>query len=204
MNQNVNRKLQFGEMASNSPNISSPNISSLSIAIGPMFSGKTTWLLEKYYSQKNRGKKCYPINYIEDKRYSDTQMVTHCGMKIDCFQTKDICSLINSPDVLKNHDVFLINEAQFFADLVEGVKILLDNGKNVYVCGLDGDFKQEKFGFIINLIPICDKVTKLHARCHFCNGRGIFTRRITKETEQKIIGTHNYIAVCRQCGDKLL
>ena len=40
-------------------------MASLSIAIGSMFSGKTTWLLEKYHIQTNRGKKCYPINYIE-------------------------------------------------------------------------------------------------------------------------------------------
>ena len=41
---------------------------SLSIAVGSMFSGKTTWLIEKYYIQTNSGKKCYPINYIEDTR----------------------------------------------------------------------------------------------------------------------------------------
>jgi|TARA_R110002074_G_scaffold210317_3_gene379542 thymidine kinase len=171
---------------------------SLSIAVGSMFSGKTTWLLEKYHINTNRGKKCYPINYIEDTRYSETEMVTHDGKNIPCYQCKKIVPILHN-DVLNSYDIFLINEGQFFEDLINAVKILLSANKKVYVSGLDGDFQQNKFGHILELIPICDKVKKLRAICHYCKDYGIFTKRLSDETAQKVIGVDNYISVCRKC-----
>ena len=100
--------------------------------------------------------------------------------------------------------VILINEGQFFPDLEEFVKILLFNGKKVYVCGLDGDFERKKFGQILDLIPLCDKVTKITSLCGMCkNGTlGIFSKRITSEQIQTVVGFDNYIPVCRSCYDK--
>ena len=101
-------------------------------------------------------------------------------------------------------EVILINEGQFFPDLEEFVKILLTNDKKVYVCGLDGDFERKKFGQILNLIPLCDKVTKLTSICSLCkNGNpGIFSKRISDEKEQTLVGSDNYIPVCRICYEK--
>lgn len=69
----------------------------------------------------------------------------------------------------------------------------------MYVCGLDGDYKMKKFGQILDLIPICDEVEKLHAICTICKAPASFTKRITQETEQKVIGSDNHIPVCRMC-----
>jgi thymidine kinase len=97
--------------------------------------------------------------------------------------------------------VILINEGQFFPDLEEFVKKILLNDKKVYICGLDGDFERKKFGQILDLIPLCDKVTKLTSLCSICkNGTpGIFSKRITSEKEQTVVGSDNYIPVCRKC-----
>jgi len=98
-------------------------------------------------------------------------------------------------------EVVLINEGQFFPDLEEFVKILLKNNKKIYVCGLDGDFERKKFGQMLDLIPLCDKVTKLTSLCSICkNGTpGIFSKRITMEKVQTVVGSDNYIPVCRIC-----
>ena len=63
------------------------------------------------------------------------------------------------------------------------------------------DYKREKFGSILDLIPICDNVTKLTSLCFHCkNGtKAVFTHRITNESEQKVIGSNNYIPLCRKC-----
>jgi thymidine kinase len=76
--------------------------------------------------------------------------------------------------------------------------------KQIYICGLDGDFERKKFGSILDLIPLCDKVTKLTSLCSLCkNGTlGIFSMRLTKEKEQLVVGSENYIPVCRVCYDK--
>ena len=101
-------------------------------------------------------------------------------------------------------EVILINEGQFFTDLYEVVDDMLQKGKKIYVCGLDGDFKRNRFGQILDLIPLCDKVTKLTSLCSICkNGTpGIFSKRITTEKEQTIVGSDNYIPVCRMCYEQ--
>ena len=78
--------------------------------------------------------------------------------------------------------------------------------KHIYVCGLDGDSKRNKFGQILDLIPLSDKVTKLTAICGICKDGtpAIFSLRCSKELEQKVIGTDNYIPVCRNCYIKTI
>jgi thymidine kinase len=104
-------------------------------------------------------------------------------------------------DKIMSVDIVLINEGQFFGSLMPFVRRLLENCKIVYVCGLDGDFKQERFGEILDLIPICDKVHKFRALCADCkNGtHAIFSHRINSDTQQKVIGSDNYIPICRKC-----
>jgi thymidine kinase len=172
----------------------------LEIILGPMYSGKTSRLLDIYKQYKFCNGEILVINYIEDTRYSDTMLSTHDKKMIPCIQVKDLSSI--HEELYKNTDVILINEGQFFSDLYPFVKKLVDiEKKNVYVCGLDGDFKRQKFGTILDLIPICDKVIKIKSLCGICkNGKkGIFTHRNSNEVEQKIIGSENYIPLCREC-----
>ena len=98
-------------------------------------------------------------------------------------------------------DVILINEGQFFDDLYDFVVSMLSQNKKVYVCGLDGDYQCNKFGQILDIIPLCDKVVKLTSLCGLCkNGtRAIFSKRISNEKEQTVVGNDNYIPVCRNC-----
>jgi thymidine kinase len=100
--------------------------------------------------------------------------------------------------------IVLINEGQFFPDLIQCVEELLINKKKIYICGLDGDFERKKFGTLLDLVPLCDKVTKMTSLCGICkNGTpGIFSLRLTKEKEQFLIGSDNYIPVCRECYEK--
>jgi len=186
----------------------------LEIILGPMFSGKTSRLVELYKQYNFCGIKVAVINHTYDIRYDKTMLSTHDKNMIPCIQTDKIDSLWNYCDlesaytnVAADHmkvrmaDVILINEAQFFCDLVPCVLDMLKEKKIVYLCGLDGDFQRKKFGTILELIPVCDKVTKLTALCHYCkNGTpGIFTKRLTSEQQQTLIGSDNYVPVCRSC-----
>ena len=71
--------------------------------------------------------------------------------------------------------------------------------KKVIVCGLDSDFQRNKFGVILDLIPLCDKVTKLKGKCNDCNNASVFSYRLSEEEEQVVIGSNNYIPLCRNC-----
>lgn len=194
----------------------------LEVAVGPMFSGKTSWLLEIYRQHTYCEKKVMVLNHADDTRYHVSMMSTHDKKMIPCTQLESFRKI--DPIVLSEimeSDVILINEGQFFDTLLQFVKMLLFYNKVVYVCGLDGDFKQRKFGEVLDLIPVCDKVHKLHSMCAGCkNGtHAIFSHRIvhvvdsnhaesdhaesTECIDQKLVGTDDlYIPVCRECYNK--
>ena len=188
----------------------------LEIILGSMYSGKTSRLVEIYKQCISCNISVAVINHSIDNRYDTELLSTHDHVKIHCIKTERLFDVwTDSIDMESNVDlvprirdisrssVILINEGQFFPDLEEFVKKILLNGKKVYVCGLDGDFERKKFGQILDLIPLCDKVTKLTSLCSMCkNGTlGIFSKRIGCEQIQTVVGFDNYIPVCRSCYD---
>ena len=203
---------------------SQPESAYLEIILGGMYAGKTSRLVEIYKQCKFCSIPVVVINHSIDTRYDDEEdeslLSTHDKVKIPCIKTEKLFDIwsdnISLEEDIKiiprikdkvnvaTSEVILINEGQFFQDLEEFVKILLKYDKKVYVCGLDGDFERKKFGQILDIIPLCDKVTKLTSLCSICkNGNtGIFSKRITTEKEQTIVGSDNYIPVCRSCYNK--
>lgn len=176
----------------------------LELFIGPMFSGKTSRLVEIYKQCKFCNISVAVVNHCIDNRYDESLLSTHDKVMIPCIKTEKLLDNIMEDNKLFTSEVILINEGQFFVDLYESVVKMLSLGKKIYVCGLDGDFERKKFGTILDLIPLCDKVTKLTSLCSQCkNGTlGIFSMRITSEKEQTIVGSDNYIPVCRKCYEE--
>ena len=173
----------------------------LALYLGCMYAGKTSKLISIYEKNQAAGISTCVINYIEDKRYHDNKMSTHDRKMISCLPVQKIYDVFEKDaSLLEKTDAFIINEGQFFSDLYDVVKLLVnDHGKKVYVCGLDGDYRMKKFGQMLDLIPIADHVEKLHAVCTLCKAPASFTKRLTNETAQKVIGSDNYIPVCRAC-----
>jgi thymidine kinase len=217
-------------MSTNNSSSSSNQLRSyLEIILGPMFSGKSSRLVEIYKQCLFCNIPVAVINHSIDKRYDDKLLSTHDKVMIPCIQTsklKDVWYygtdnvVLHSSDNLKTPesdqvvlhrlddsckliaaDVIIINEGQFFEDLLPAINHMLQHNKKIYVGGLDGDFERKKFGQILDLIPLCDKVTKMTSLCGICkNGTlGIFSKRITSEKEQTVVGSNNYIPVCRNC-----
>lgn len=194
---------------------SNNNTGYLEIILGPMYASKSTRLVEIYKQCKFCNIPVTAINHTIDNRYDNELLSTHDHVKIPCLQASQLNDIWTDNGyqktgdkrdytVLRNSDVILINEGQFFQDLYDVVVDMLLHNKKVYVCGLDGDFERKKFGQILDLIPLCDKVTKLSSLCSLCkNGTpGIFSMRLTKEKQQTLVGSDNYIPVCRKCYEQ--
>lgn len=186
----------------------------LEIILGPMFSGKTTHTIQIYKQNIYIGKKVFVINYVDDTRYSETMLSSHDDIHIPCEFHSHLSPLLNSGNTLlctdmirqsnemKQADVIIINEGQFFPDLFDVVLQLVEEwGKKVYVCGLDGDYQRRKFGNLLDLIPYSDKIVKLQSLCSQCRDgtSAIFTHRVSTESEQVVIGVDNYKPLCRDC-----
>ena len=73
--------------------------------------------------------------------------------------------------------------------------------KKVYICGLDGDFKRNKFGKLLDLLPYCDNIKKLTANCD-CGKDALFSHRLAISKDQVLIGSTNYVPLCRKCYQK--
>jgi thymidine kinase len=206
----------YNIMSASKQSSSNQSSSYLELFIGPMFSGKTSKLVEIYKQCIFCNIPVAVINHSIDKRYDDTLLSTHDKVMIPCIQTTKLIDIwyygldieskvflhrVDDSCKLINAEVILINEGQFFEDLLPAVEHMLQHNKKIYIGGLDGDFERKKFGQILDLIPLCDKVTKMTSLCSLCkNGTpGIFSKRITSEKEQTVVGSDNYIPVCRSC-----
>jgi len=100
------------------------------------------------------------------------------------------------------YDCVFIDEGQFFGEqLVEFahtcVDVILCN-LNVY--GLDGDYERNKFGNILDLVPMCDSIEKISSQCGICKQAvGLFSKRLVNDRGQVLVGCTEYINCCRKC-----
>ena len=188
------------------------NMGKLEIIMGTMFSGKTSYCLNKIALFVELNLKVLYINIDFDDR-SDLEFSTHNPIfnSID-FKKKD---KINenltmtkvrdfSNIIFESYDIIMIDEAHFFDDIIKFTKKLIDNKKHVIIATLIADYKGNKFGKVLDLIPICDEVVRLESYCIECSkqkkiNNAIYSKRITKNKESiDIGGSDKYIAVCRE------
>ncbi len=182
-----------------------------------MFSGKTTRLLDIYKKYSFCEIKTMVINYEKDNRYSDILLSSHDKVMIPCIKALKLTDIVrfnekNELDATSPHanafletKSILINEGQFFPDIVEWVTIAVEKyQKNVYICGLNSDFKRNKFGNWLELETISDNVIMLHSFCSKCKKKpAIFTHRLSNDMKLEVIGSECYIPVCRKCYNNL-
>ena len=180
-----------------------PNNSYLHIIFGPMFSGKSTTLLNEINCLKIYKKNILVINSVKDTRVLNNKIQTHNGLKYDAYKVNELeLELIDV--ILKNkYDTVCIDEAQFFNNLEKFVKNLLKYNIHIVIAGLNGDTNQDKFGYILDLIPNANKITKLSGICTVCNDgtMGDFTsiKPNVEKNNQILVGDNNmYVCVCRK------
>ena len=169
----------------------------LHIVTGCMFAGKTSKLVNIYNLIQNSVVLDYDTESIIKTSITQGQLYTHDNISIPCTKLNDLPSLIDANTIKLQQDTILINEAQFFTGLKEFVQCALKNNKTVYIFGLDGDFKQNKFGEIIDLIPMCNTYTKLYATCE-CGAKASFSKRLSTLVDQ-YAPDDIYKPVCRNC-----
>jgi len=179
-------------------------MATLDIIIGPMFAGKSCELIQRIRKLKVLEKEYLVIKPIIDNRYSNNEIVSHNFDKEKCVCYKRLNDIYNTFTTLQitNLDTVFIDEGQFFPDLKNNVLDLVENYNiNVVVAGLDGDFKREKFGEILDLIPYSTTCKKINALCKLCKDGtpALFTYRTTDENDKVLIGgKDNYMAICRK------
>ena len=184
----------------------------LEITFGPMFSGKTSNLLQKIHSyldvhqHKKKPKNGLVINHVSDKRdlKSCGALTTHSTMSKDVNpRIKFICveKLSEVPyQMIKNSDYISVDESQFYDDLPEYVSAWISLEKHVHISGLISDTNKNNFGKMIQLFSKADHIEQLKAFCVMCKDHNMnapFTKSKKKKSEQVMVGaSDSYYPVC--------
>ena len=173
----------------------------LHLIIGPMFSGKSASLLALCRRYRAIGKRVMMINHGSDLRYCEDGITTHDGDTMVCHRLFELNKMKSFEDY-ESSDVILINEGQFFPDLVSVVETEADNTDKIFViCGLSGGFMRQSVGQLLDLIPHAETVEKLTGFCHVCadGTQGEFTsRRADATTDVLVGGKELYFCSCRK------
>ena len=175
---------------------------------GPMFSGKTSRLLELLERELIAGRKLELFKPQIDNRYSASEVVTHKGLKLPAKvvpMTKAGVRLMARMSSLV--DVVGVDEAQFWPTMLELPKELERMsyaGKRVYVSVLNRDHTGEPFGNAMELLARADVIHSLSAVCVRCGGEAYFTQRTSEGREifgpQVVVGLKElYEPRCRSC-----
>ena len=189
----------------------------LQLILGCMFSGKSTELIRQAKTYRSVNERVLLINHGTDRVRTRGQSVvkTHDRSSLDCIMVERLSEVPQG--LLRDHHVIAIDEGQFFADLVPMVRIWVEEfGLHVIVSGLDGSFKREPLGTMLELIPMATNYEKLHAKCTECRdarGRPVdasFTTMVVDPAGARIStegfcvgGSEKYRPVCRDCFKRL-
>ena len=181
------------------------NHGKLKVITGPMKSAKT---LELIFILKKLDYSDVSYQLFKpsiDKRFSKEEVVSRDGHKLGA----EIVSTYEPKEILEKLDksarVIAIDEANFFnLSLIEVVKELLIQGKDVIISGLDLDFRGEPFGPMGTLISMADEVVKKKAYCDYegCGKLANRTQRIINGKPAKytdpliLVGDEEYEARC--------
>lgn len=171
---------------------------SITLIIGPMWSGKSSELFRRLKRAEIADQKTVLYKYINDTRYDSdcTIASSHDGIKHPGVPVSDF-----SDEAIPDVDVIGIDEGQFIKGLAQFAVWAANAGKLVIIAGLDADYQMKPFPEIVNLVPLSERILKLHAVCFTCKQDASFTRRLDcAESALEVIGgADKYVSQCRKC-----
>lgn len=163
----------------------------IEVETGPMFSGKTSELLDQanrlLVAGEIQGVDFLVFNHASDTRYGENVIGSHGHISLEAIAAENsqgIFATIFDIDAENNISLkpgreslstLFIDECQFFDNSLTQVIEFTDrfyrenlSGINIFCAGLDMDFRGEPFGPMPNLLAIANKVNKFTAVCKNC------------------------------------
>jgi len=166
----------------------------LKLILGPMFSGKTSFMLQQLEEFQRAGKNVELWRPGTDTR----RKFTHDDQKTD-IPTFTIEKLPLFPK--EETDVVGVDEVQFFSP--SDIKYLnnIATFYDVIVNGLSATSESEPWETVQALIPLADDIMFLKSRCSSCGGENASRSFFREKKDRKVaVGDKNqYEALCRKC-----
>jgi thymidine kinase len=173
---------------------------SITLILGPMFSGKTKKLIE---TQRSIVATNITVKPALDTRYSETEVVAHSGERSRATALTNLEQIVPWVAGEPRGVGIFVDEGQFFADLApSAVKLADEYGAHVFIAALNGTAERAAWPSVAELLPHVSEIiwcagTKC-GKCDCCDA--CFTKRLGKLThEVDIGGADKYAAACRGC-----
>jgi len=182
----------------------------LIVTYGSMKAGKSTNSIGYANRMSTLGlDTCYIISTVdtrsedEIKSFHDSGKVS-LSQKVKVIRTKFLSDIYSE---LLKYTVIVIDEGQFFDDIIQVESLVLREKKLVYISALDADANLNRFGRVHEVIHLCSpgNLNKISALCVDCasidhrSEKAGFTfhlgKRISADS-QIHIGSDEYIALC--------
>jgi thymidine kinase len=155
-----------------------PEMSKLEVVCGPMFSGKTDELIDRFERALEGGAAVVAVKPSRDGRHLPDRIVSHSGREIPARSValpEDVRALGQSRELV------LIDEVQFFEPaLGAALKSLRERGVEVVAVGLDLDFRREEFETTAQLVRDASSVVRLTGTCSRCGSEASLTQRLVQ------------------------
>jgi len=180
--------------------LSKQSLGKIVVIQGPMFSGKTRYLINIAEDCEIFKKPYLAIKLPDDNRYSSKNelaaMSGETAPAAPITMEQANIYLLAHPEI----KILLVDEAQFAANVVEYALLWKERGIAVYCAGLNGSFEQTYFERIAMLSLHADKVKVLQGCCMFenCGNVANYSDRINpNDKELKSIGGREaYRSLC--------
>lgn len=178
---------------------------SLKFITGPMFAGKTTFLLDTiWYYRKVAKKRLLVFKPALDKRFSKTvDFITNHNLRsyptIIVANNQTILDFVNRQKQ-KPAIVFFDEINLFGSGFSEVVTKLLAQQINVVCAGLSKDFRNDYFPEISNFLQLKPKIKTLFANCYKCFAKATNSQRLVANSEVILVGGNKvYAPACNRC-----
>lgn len=181
-------------------------VGKLTVACGPMFSGKTEELLRRVRRAYHADVGVQIFSPSTDTR-REGRLVSHAGTDLADLHVPFQVTVIDPHEpfadrVRANVRYVALDEAQFFGpSAVDEVLALIYRGVSVFASGLDRDFRGAPFGIVPVLLAHADEILKFTAICAHCKGENAsMSHRLVANDAQVYVGARDaYAPLCRAC-----
>jgi thymidine kinase len=176
-------------------------MSMLIVVGGPMFAGKTTWLLNYASGQPPQSYRMFKPSM--DTRFDVNAAVTHDGARLPALNISiDAPRFPKMPEGVRT---ILIDELNFFhpETLLPELVTQLELGRTIVAGGLVYDFLKRPFGATLPLSIVADRFVRVYARCDSCGKKAWQSYRKVHTAAQVMLGAEEaYGACCERCWKK--
>jgi len=174
----------------------------LTVFVGPMWSGKTTKLLATIERAELQHKKVLLFKPSIDDRYSSSDVVSHAGWRRQATVVKESVDILEAlTNAEEPPDVVAVDEAFMVTGVADVLIWLYRTGISVIVSSLDLSATCKPFHEIEKLLPWATYIEKCPAVCVNCGRDAFYTHKkvMTESSEIDVGGAELYESRCYAC-----